>query len=384
MVSCFDRFAPYLEQEMVELGFKPVEVYRTWIALEGSLTDCIFLNLHLRTASNVLFQITDFPLYRIKDLYGKIKAQPWEKYLAKDGYFSVSSIVDHETVDNPLFVNVRVKDAIVDRFREQTGVRPDSGSDYKGAVLQLFWKDNHASLFFNTSGETLIKHGYRQLPGKAPMMEALAAATILASGWDRKSPFINPMCGSGTLAIEAAMIATDRYPGLYRDHFAFMHLLGYDEKIYRQLKKQLELNVKEVPVTIIASDISEKSITTSRMNAETAGVEQLICFETVDFAETTVPEGGKGVVFMNPEYGQRMGDLRELEMVYKRIGDFLKQKCAGYAGMVFTGNMDLGKQVGLKPKRKIPFYNGSLDCRLLHYELYEGSRKNKFPVPEEK
>ncbi|WP_158856425.1 THUMP domain-containing class I SAM-dependent RNA methyltransferase [Lunatibacter salilacus] len=381
-VTCFDRFAPNLEQEIIALGFTPTEVYRTRVTITGSLNDCMFLNLHLRTASNVLFWLADFPLHHVNDLYGKIKSQPWENYLAKDGYFSVSSTVDHETVDNPLFVNVRIKDAIVDRFRDQFGVRPNSGSDFEGAVIQLYWKNNQASLYLNTSGETLVKHGYRQVPGKAPMMEALAAATILASNWDRKSPFINPMCGAGTLAIEAALIATDRFPGLYRDHYSFMHFLGYDEKIYRQMKKEVYLRVKDdLEFPIIASDISPIAITAAKINTETAGVQHLITFETCDFAETTVPEGGQGVVFLNPEYGQRLGDVTELEATYKRIGDFMKQKCAGYAGLVFTGNMDLGKQIGLKPKRKIPFYNGTLDCRLLHFELYAGT-KRRFPVQE--
>jgi putative N6-adenine-specific DNA methylase len=382
VVTCFDRFAPYLEQEIVGLGYIPTETYRTRITLTGTLTDCMILNMHLRTASNVLYHLIDFPLHHIKDLYGKVKSMPWENYLAKDGYFSVNSTVDHETVDNPMFANVTVKDAIVDRFREKFDLRPDTGSEYKGAVIQLFWKNNQASLYLNTSGETLVKHGYRMVPGKAPMMEALASAAILASEWDRSTPFINPMCGAGTVAIEAALMATDRFPGIYRDHYAFQHLLGYDEKTYRQLKKQLYLKIKEVPVTIIASDISERAITASRMNAETAGVEDLITFETGDFAETTIPEGGKGAVFLNPEYGQRLGELDELEKTYKRIGDFLKQRCGGYAGLVFTGNMDLGKKIGLKPKRKIPFYNGTLDCRLLHFELYEGTRRKTFPSPE--
>jgi putative N6-adenine-specific DNA methylase len=276
----------------------------------------------------------------------------------------------------PLFANVKVKDAIVDRLRIETGKRPDSGPDLTGAVIHVYWKGKEAELFIDTSGDTLAKHGYRKIPGKAPMLEALAAATVLASKWDRKSNFINPMCGSGTLAIEAALIATNRAPGLYRDNYSFMHYTGYDKEVYRKELRKIREQITEVPgLRIVAADIRQDAVEVSRVNAGIAGVEQLIDFEVCDFEKTNVPQGESGVVFFNPEYGERLGEIRELEETYSRIGDFLKKKCSGYLGYIFTGNLDLAKKIGLKATRRIEFFNAKIDCRLLEYELYSGTRR---------
>jgi putative N6-adenine-specific DNA methylase len=285
-------------------------------------------------------------------------------------------------VNTPLFTNVKVKDAIVDRFRREKGHRPNSGSELEEVVINLFWKETEAEIFIDTSGETLAKHGYRKIPGKAPMLEALAAATILASRWDRQTPFINPMCGSGTLAIEAALLATDRRPGLYRENYSFMHVLGYDPEFYKNELREIRKKVKEVPgLKIIATDIRQDAIDISKVNAGMAGVEDLIDFHVCDFELTTVPEGESGVVFINPEYGERLGEEKELEEVYARIGDFLKKKCKGYTGYIFTGNLELAKKIGLKTSKRTEFYSAKLDCRLLEYELYAGTRRTDKPQP---
>jgi putative N6-adenine-specific DNA methylase len=374
-ITCKDRSVTYLEKEVRELGFVPESVQRTGIELIASMEDCMDLNLHLRTASHVLFEIKSFYLRHADDIYRRVKAINWEDYLDVDGYFSINSVADNESVTTPLIVNVKIKDAIVDRFREKFGRRPDSGSEFSGAVFQMFWKDTQATLYINTSGDTLAKHGYRKIPGKAPMMEDLAAATIYATEWNTRVPFINPMCGSGTLAIEAALMATKRYPGLYRSHYAFMSILGYDESAYQAKIKKLEAKIVEVPeVKIIASDISLQAISFAKENAMTAGVDHMIDFQVCDFAETEIPEKPRGVIMFNPEYGERLGEETELEQTYRRIGDFMKQKCAGYRGYIFTGNLELAKKVGLKASRRIEFWNGTIDCRLLKYDLYEGKR----------
>ncbi|PZV83870.1 putative N6-adenine-specific DNA methylase [Algoriphagus aquaeductus] len=375
-ITCKDRSVMYLEQEVRELGFVPTSVTRTGLELVASLEDCMDLNLHLRTASHVLYEIKSFYLRNAEDIYRRFKAIPWEEYLDVDGYFSVNSVVDNESVTTPLIVNVKVKDAIVDRFRELKGRRPDSGSDFIGLVFQVFWKETQASVYINTSGETLAKHGYRKIPGKAPMMEALAAATIYATEWNTRVPFINPMCGSGTLAIEAALMASKRYPGLYRNEYAFQYILGYDPQAFLAKKKKLENKVIHDPgVVIVASDISLQAISFARENAAYAGVEHMIDFQVCDFAETEIPERPRGVIMFNPEYGERLGENDELEVTYKRMGDFMKQKCAGYRGYIFTGNLELAKKVGLKASRRIEFWNGTIDCRLLKYEMYEGKRE---------
>jgi putative N6-adenine-specific DNA methylase len=275
-----------------------------------------------------------------------------------------------------MFANLRVKDAIVDQCRKRSGQRPDTGAELRGVVVHLFWKNEDAELFLDTTGNSIGRHGYRKIPGRAPMLEALAAATILTTKWDHKSPFINPMCGSGTLAIEALLIATRRRPGLFRTNYAFMHLKGYDEAVYESEDALLEDQIIDLPeLKVVASDISHDAIINAQKNAIAAGVKDLITFEVCDFAETTVPPNADGIIFMNPEYGDRLGELEELEHTYARIGDFFKQKCAGYTGYIFTGTMDLARKIGLKASRRIPFYNSKIECRLFEYELYKGSKR---------
>lgn len=378
IVTCSNRLSPYLEKEVLELGFKPLRVFKTGVELNGTLQDCIKLNLNLRCASQVLFSIKEFTAFTATDLYKMVVNMEWEKIIAGDGYFSITSNVSNETINNSLFANVKVKDGIVDRFRDKTGSRPDSGPELNKTVIHLYWKESLAEIFIDTSGETLSKHGYRKIPGKAPMLESLAAATLAATNWNRKSAVINPMCGSGTVAIEAALLATNRKPGLLRNNYAFMHLVDYDEELYLKEFRKLEQQVTDAPgLKIIATDISEDAVNISKINAGIAGVEELIEFAVCDFEKTVLPETNKGIVYFNPEYGDRLGVEAELEATYKRMGDFLKKQCKGYTGYIFTGNLELAKKIGLKPKRRIEFFTSKIDCRLFEYELYEGSREVK-------
>lgn len=375
IITCSKRLSPYLDRDVSDLGFATERTFPTGVELNGTVTDCIRLNLNLRCASQVLYSLRTFTANSPDDVYRQVKNLPWEELLSEDGYFSVTNQVDHPTVNNSMFVNVKVKDAIVDRMREKTTKRPNSGSSLDGAVIHLFWRDDRAEVFLDTSGETLSKHGYRKIPGKAPMLEGLAAATIMATKWDGRSPFLNPMCGSGTVAIEAVLMATNRRPGLFRTNYAFMHVKGYDEDVYSREYRRLEDQIVEIPdLRVIATDISEDAISISKVNASLAGAEKYIEFAVCDFTETAVPDG-PGVVYFNPEYGERLGEVAALEETYERIGDFMKKKCQGYSGYIFTGNLDLAKKIGLKASRRIEFYTARLDCRLLEYELYGGTRR---------
>jgi len=375
-ITCHNRLAPFLAEEVQTLGYSPEEVFLTGVKLKGTLLDCIRLNMRLRCASQILYSLKKFEARDPEDVYNAAKSIAWETMLPVNTYFTITSNVSNETINNSMFANVKVKDAIVDRMRRKSGRRPNTGSDPEAAVFHLYWKEENAELFIDTSGHSLGRHGYRKYPGKAPMLEALAAATILATNWDRKSPLLNPMCGSGTLAIEAALIATNRYPGLFRDNYGFMHILGYEDAMYADEKEKLQNEIIAVPnLKIIASDHSREAIKTTRLNASAADVLNLIELETCDFEKSPVPENQDGVVIMNPEYGLRLGEIEDLEETYNRIGQFFKQKCAGYTGYIFTGNLDLAKKIGLKPKRRIEFFNSKIDCRLLMYELYKGSKR---------
>jgi putative N6-adenine-specific DNA methylase len=375
VITCNKRLSPYLQKEVEDLGFKPVRVFQTGVELLGTVNDCIALNLNLRCASQVLYLLKSFTAADPAELYDNLVTIEWEELIDFAGYFSVSSNVNNEHIRTPLFANVKVKDAVADRIKAQKGIRPNSGPEVNKTLVHLYWQDSNADIFLDTSGETLAKHSYRKIPGKAPMLEALAASTIMATGWDKKSPFINPMCGSGTLAIEAALLATDKCPGLFRMNYGFMHIMGYDEKVFFVERRKLKDKArKETGFPIIATDISADAVDIAQKNAKTAGVEHLIDFSVCDFAETPVPEA-PGVIMFNPEYGERLGTHNKLEATYKRIGDYMKQGCKGYRGYIFTGNPDLAKRIGLKASRRIEFYNGKLDCRLLEYELYEGSKR---------
>ena len=377
LITCAKGITPFLKEELLRLGFPVLSETVAGVATEGTLDDTLRLNLLLRTAHRVLFLIRDFIARDADELYRAMSEIPWEEYISEDGYVCVTSSVDNPGIRDTRFANVKCKDAIVDRIRKKRGKRPDSGPDQDRAVVNLYWKGDQCSVYIDTSGEPLSRRGYRKIPMAAPMQETLAAAVILATGWNGSGHFVNPMCGSGTLAIEAAFIALNRAPGLQRINYGFLHIKGYNEQLWNDLRAQAKKEAgKTLHCRIVATDISREAVDAARRNAATAGVEHLIEFAVCDYSETSVPQGS-GIIILNPEYGDRMGRINELESVYAGIGDFFKQKCRGYTGYIFTGNADLAKKVGLRAKRRIPFFNGRIECRLLAYELYEGSRKSK-------
>jgi 23S rRNA G2445 N2-methylase RlmL len=377
LITCAKGITPFLKEELLQLGFPVLSETIAGIATEGTFDDTLRLNLLLRTGHRVLFLLKEFAARDADTLYHSLSDIAWEEYIAENGYVCVTSSVDNPSIRDSRYANVKCKDAIVDRIKEKCGQRPDSGHDQGRVVVNLYWKGDRCSLYFDTSGEPLSRRGYRKIPMTAPMQETLAAAIIRATGWNCSGHFINPMCGSGTLAIEAALIALNKATGLLRDNFGFMHVKGFKESLWNDLRAKAKKDVKKtLSCRIIATDIRREAVEAAKKNAATAGVGHLIEFAVCNYSGTIVPDGG-GVVILNPEYGERMGKIKELESVYKGIGDYFKQKCRGYTGYLFTGNLDLAKKVGLRAKRRITFFNSGIECRLLEYELYEGSRKNK-------
>ncbi|GAA5026383.1 RNA methyltransferase [Marivirga lumbricoides] len=376
VLPCPPFIAPVLRKEVEDLGYSVSHEGPLEVSLMGTMSDCMKLNLHLRTANKVLFQLKAFRATSPDQLYQQLYQIRWENYLYENGYLCITSYVNNEKILNTQFANVRVKDAVVDRLVDKTGSRPDSGPLRDQMVLFLHWQEDQAAIYLDTSGETIAKHGYRKIPGKAPMMESLAAASILASNWQATQSFTNPMCGSGTLAIEAACIATKKAPGLNREKFGFHYFKGFDEAAWETLKEEAIKQEVKPTVEIIASDHSRLAIQAAEQNAEVAGVSDFITFKKCDFRDTPIPED-EGVVFLNPEYGERLGEEAELAVLYKQIGDFFKQDCKGKTGYIFTGNLQLAKRIGLRTKRRIPFMNAKIECRLLEYELYQGTKKVK-------
>ena len=376
LVTCAKGITPYLAEELNSLRFPIHHERLLGIETEGTLVDCLRLNLFSRTGHRVLFLLREFAANNPDTLYSKLAEIEWEKYIAPDGYVCVTSSVQTTSIQDTRFANLKGKDAIVDRIKKKCGRRPDSGPDRDKTVVFLYWHDDHCGVFLDTSGECLSKRGYRKIPFKAPMQETLAAATIMAAGWGGNGHFVNPMCGSGTLAIEAALIGLGKAPGLLRSNYGFVHLQGFPRDEWLMLRQTAKkATQKSLPCRIIATDIDPQAIEASKKNAQTAGVEQLIEFAVSDYVDTPIPNGD-GVVMLNPEYGERLGEAAELAETYKGIGDFFKQKCQGYRGYVFTGNPDLAKKVGLKTKRRLIFFNSKIECRLLEYDLYAGSKKS--------
>ena len=366
--------APFLKQELTELGFSVTKSRSTGVEIEGSLSDCMRLVLTLRTAHSVHFLLDEFEAYNSDQMYAGVNAIPWENYINPDGYVSVTSFIDTRTISNTQFANLTCKDAIVDRIRSATGSRPNSGSDLSKTVVFLYWRKNKCRVFLDASGESLSRRGYRTESHMAPLQESLAAAIVMQMGWDGNSHFINPMCGSGTLAIEAALMALKRPANALRPNFGIKHVKGFDQDQWEQLRAELKRDSeKNTDAQIIATDRDPAAVKAARKNATTAGVNHLIQFEVCDFRDTPLPEG-EGVVVLNPPYGERLGRDQQLKNLYSQIGDFFKQKCTDYTGYVFTGNLELAKNIGLRTKSRTELFNSTIDCRLLEFELFEGSK----------
>ncbi len=280
----------WLEKELTELGYACTKTGIFGVTLQGNFNDCISLNLRLRTAHRILLELKTVTAVNAQQLYDEAYLIPWENLIEKDGYVSIDSFVKNDTMVDPRFANVRIKDAIADRFMQLTKQRPDSGSEFIGTVIYLFWINEKAVIYLDTTGPTLSKHGYRKITTEAPLLESLASALIIASGWNKKSNFVNPFCGSGTLAIEAAWMATGMTPGLNRDKFGFQHVKGYNPKYYNQNIEYLDKNIKkELDFRILASDRDKSSVEAAKINAKAAGVDHLIDFTVQDFQTVELP-----------------------------------------------------------------------------------------------
>ena len=388
IISCAKELSRWTEIEVLDLGYKPIEVTENTVVVRGGMRDVMNLNLRLRTAHRVLVPLLRTECRSIRDLYEAALSIDWENLLEPDGYFSVSSIVHNYSIRDTRLPSLYTKDAIADRMREMCQRRPDSGGENKGAAVFVYWERNQVIIYLDTSGEPLSKRGYRKIPGSAPMQETLAAACLMAMHWDGKTPFLSPMCGSGTPAIEAAMYAMNKAPGTLKGHFAFQSIKGYTRIIPgesaprvaprqrtgaspEQIWKEMVLEAKDQEKTenlpeIVATDISPEAVDNAHTNAIAAGVAPYIDFKACDFADTPIPDE-KGCIFFNPEYGIRLGTYEELAPVYERVGNFMHEKCPGWTGGLITGNPDLARCVNLYYKTRVPFFNGPIDCRLFIY-----------------
>ncbi|PCJ60011.1 MAG: RNA methyltransferase [Planctomycetota bacterium] len=375
LITCAKEMVPFLADEVSKLNYSVEDKHKTGLIINGTFEDCMNLNYNLRTAYNVYYELMSFRCDHPDKLYKRIRGFDWSEILFEETYLCITSVADTPTIQNSMFLSLKTKDAIVDSIREKTGVRPNTGPDKDKAVVSIFWKDDQVWVYLNTSGRKLSDRNYRKIPLGAPLQEALAAGILQSFNYDGSKMLLNPMCGSGTLAIEAALIALKKPAGSLKSSFGFQHTKLYDQDKWEAIKENSkESDTKKLPNKILASDISEESIEYAKQNAKTAGVDHLIDFEVKDFNELDIPEG-EGDLVMNPPYGIRLGETEDLEPLYKSIGDFLKNKCKGKTGYIFTARNELMKKIRLKPSLKTVFLNGEIDCRLLKFEMYQGTKR---------
>lgn len=381
LVTCPKALPPYLGQEMRDLGMADVRELVSGVECRGTLAHCMSLNLEVRTGHRVLYELARFTAKGPDDLYREAVKIPWEELIPEDGYVSVSTALRTDAVNDSRFAGLKLKDALVDRIAGRKSRRPDSGPNQDRSCVFLYWQGADAAVYLDSTGDSLSRRGWRTMPGKAPLQETLAAGMLYAAGWPgiAKSGgrFLDPMCGSGTLAVEAAHLAQNRAPGAMRKNFAFMHLLGFRHRVWEGLLREAEKRVQELEDgRFLISDKDPAQMQAARHNATQAGLEDALKARVCDFRDLAVPPG-PGLLIVNPEYGARLGHADELAATYKALGDFLKQRCQGWRAAILCGNPELAKHVGLKPSAKIPFWNAKIECRLLVYELYEGSRKRR-------
>ncbi|MDD2563850.1 MAG: class I SAM-dependent RNA methyltransferase [Salinivirgaceae bacterium] len=365
-----------LAQEIRQLGVADVTILNRAVKFQGNLETLYKANLLLRTAVKILKPIHAFRATNENQLYSGIKNMNWEEYLTIKKSFAIDAAVHSSFFTHSLYVALKSKDAIVDLYREKYKLRPSVNTENPDLRINVHISESMVIVSLDSSGSTLGKRNYRLEQGDAPINEILAAAIILTAEWDKKVDFIDPMCGSGTFSIEAALIAANIAPGRNRQ-FTFQTWLDYDAQLFERVKAEADDKIVPIKAKIRALDIDKKAINMAISNARRAGVREFITFEGKDFFETELPNG-EGIVVINPPYDERL-HVDKVEDFYDEIGSHLKHKYHGCEAWIISSNFDALKRFGLKPSKKIKLFNGSLECRLLKYELYEGSRKMSNP-----
>ena len=372
IAKTFMGLEPVLAQELTQLGANNVQTGRRMVSFTGDKEMMYRANFQLHTAIRILKPIAHFKARSAEDMYDEVKKIDWSKYIEKGKTFSVDSVVYSEEFRNSRFVTYKVKDAIVDQFREKTGIRPNISVSNPDIRLNIHIAEDKATLSLDSSGESLHRRGYRQESVEAPLNEVLAAGMILMSGWKGDSDFIDPMCGSGTILIEAALIARNISPGVFRKEFAFEKWPDYDQDLFDRIYND-DSQEKEFNHHIYGYDIDMKAVNTARLNVKAAGLSQLITIEQQDFKNFKKP-AEKSIIITNPPYGERISTPNLLG-TYKMIGERLKHEFGGNEAWVLSYREECFDQIGLKPSIKIPLYNGSLECEFRKYSLFDGKMK---------
>lgn len=373
IAKTFMGLEPVLAQELTQLGANNVQIGRRMVSFTGDKEMMYRTNFQLHTAIRILKPIKHFKALSAEDVYDKVQTIDWSQYIPEGKTFSVDSVVYSEEFRNSRFVTYKVKDAIVDQFREKTGNRPNISITNPDIRLHIHIAEDNATLCLDSSGESLHRRGYRQESVEAPLNEVLAAGMILMSGWKADRDFIDPMCGSGTLLIEAALIARNISPGVFRKEFAFEKWPDFDKELFDTIYND-DSQEREFSHKIYGYDIDMKAVNTARLNVRAAGLTKDITIEQQDFKDFTKP-AEKAIMITNPPYGERIS-TPNLLATYKMIGERLKQAFSGNEAWLLSYREECFDQIGLKPSIKIPVYNGSLECEFRKYCIFDGKFKD--------
>ena len=366
-------FESILAKELLDLGAMDIKEGNRMVSFVGDLGFMYKANLCLRTAIKILKPYESFKANSEQELYDNIKRLPWEKFLAEDGSLAIDSAVHSDIFTHSQYVALKSKDAIVDRFREKFGKRPDVDLDFPDLRINIHIENNFCNVSFDSSGDSLHKRGYRTATNIAPINEVLAAGMLLMSGWDGQCDFLDPMCGSGTIPIEAAMIACNIPPNLNRKEFAFEKWSDWDEELYEKIEESVLKKVRDFHFKIKGYDKAPSAVMKAKDNVKNANLADFIEIQQKSFFESEKENEGYLHMLFNPPYGERLEI--DIEDFYGKIGDTLKQNYPGTHAWFIATNFDAIKSVGLRASRKIKLYNGPLEGRLLKYVLYEGSKK---------
>ncbi len=363
-----------LASELLALGARDIEKLRRAVAFKGDLGFMYKANLSLRTALRILFPIAQFEAGNERHLYDNVNQLAWEEFMDVDETLAIDAVLNTDLFRHSQFVAQKTKDAIADRFRTKYKKRPSVDLRDPHLRINIHIHDDRVTLSLDSSGDLLYKRGYRGQTGVAPLNEVLAAGMILLSGWDGKTPFCDPMTGSGTLATEAALIAGNIPPGYFRSTFGFMRWRNFDEPLWNTI---YDAAIKKISPPaeklIFASDASANNLKKAKQNFRAAQVDDLIAARTSQFQELEKP-APRGVLIMNPPYGERMSK-DDSAALYRSFGDALKKNWTGWQAWLISSNLEAIKKIGLQASKKIVLYNGALECRYLRYEMYEGTRK---------
>ncbi|MFN3697094.1 MAG: class I SAM-dependent RNA methyltransferase [Pseudobdellovibrio sp.] len=375
--SCPTGLADLVEKELQELGLKTGTKTMGGVVFDSNWEGCYKANLHSRFASRILKPLLDFPAYTPEEIYNNVRKHDFTKYIKPDQTIAIDATVRESKMADQRFLAMKVKDAIVDQFRDKYGVRPNVSNDNPDLRIHIKGVRNQFHMQLDTSGHSLFMRGYRTKTGEAPLKENLGAGLIALAGWDKKSPLLDLFCGSGTILIEAAMMAANMAPGIHREGFGFMNLLDFNQEAWLKVLDEAESQeLESIEALLFGYDHDKRVLQMAKDNARNAGVAKFIEFKNTPISVAAPPpEVPAGMILTNPPYGARIGDEDNLKDVYRDLGFTLKTRFDGWDAWILSGNKELLSEMKLKSTQKVFLMNGNIECRLLKYEMYKGTKR---------